>query len=94
MIDGVCPVFPAAERMRRYRERRRRGRASTRPTTRPTGTSTSNATAACRPGAADLARRAPTPMRAGTAPAMLASMRRWKGKATRALPNMKANRDG
>jgi len=39
-------------------------RTSTRPTTRPTGISTSNATAACRPGAADLARRAPTPMRA------------------------------
>ena len=25
MIDGVSPVSPAAERMRRYRERRRRG---------------------------------------------------------------------
>jgi hypothetical protein len=25
MIDGVLPVSPAAERMRRYRERRRRG---------------------------------------------------------------------
>ena len=27
MIDGVSPVSPAAERMRRYRERRRRGLA-------------------------------------------------------------------
>jgi hypothetical protein len=25
MIDGLSPVSPAAERMRRYRERRRRG---------------------------------------------------------------------
>jgi hypothetical protein len=25
MIDGASPVSPAAERMRRYRERRRRG---------------------------------------------------------------------
>jgi hypothetical protein len=25
MIDGVSPLSPAAERMRRYRERRRRG---------------------------------------------------------------------
>ena len=25
MIDGVSPISPAAERMRRYRERRRRG---------------------------------------------------------------------
>ena len=25
MIDGMSPVSPAAERMRRYRERRRRG---------------------------------------------------------------------
>jgi hypothetical protein len=25
MIDGVSPVSPAAERMRRYRERRQRG---------------------------------------------------------------------
>ena len=27
MIDGASPVSPAAERMRRYRERRRRGLA-------------------------------------------------------------------
>jgi len=69
MVDSVSPVSPAAERMRRFERRRRAG-------LQPTRDLYLNATAAYRPGAADLARRAPTPMRAGTAPAMLGSMRR------------------
>jgi hypothetical protein len=92
MVDSALSA--AAERMRRYRERRRRARTSTRPTTWPTRNLYLKCHGRMPAGGSRLGTTSADAYARGHSASGVGLAAQVKGKAIRALPKMKANHDG
>jgi hypothetical protein len=93
MIDRVSPLSPAAQRMRRYHGRHRRARTCTRPT-QPTRDPYLKRHGRMPTGGSRLGTTSADAYARGHSDGDVGLDAQVKGKATRALPNMKADRDG